>query len=60
MSKGNFKAATQVRVGELKREGKSADETAKLLTAEFTGKYPDWAQPVRVLAAATAIYAELP
>ena len=50
----------RARVGELKREGKSADETAELLRAEFAKKYPDWAQPIRTHAAATRIYAELP
>lgn len=49
----------QARVVELKREGKSSDETGELLRNEFRLKYPDWAQPLRVHAAATRIYAEL-
>jgi glyoxylase-like metal-dependent hydrolase (beta-lactamase superfamily II) len=49
----------QVRVAELKREGKSSDETGELLRNEFRLKYPDWAQPLRVHTAATRIYAEL-
>ncbi len=49
----------QARVAELKREGKSSDETGELLRNEFRLKYPDWAQPIRLHAAATRIYAEL-
>jgi glyoxylase-like metal-dependent hydrolase (beta-lactamase superfamily II) len=50
--------ALRARVAELKRQGKSADETVELVRAEFPPKYPDWAQPIRVIAAAQAIYAE--
>ena len=50
----------QARVAELKREGKSSDETGELLRNEFRLKYPGWDQPLRVHAAATRIYAELP
>jgi glyoxylase-like metal-dependent hydrolase (beta-lactamase superfamily II) len=52
--------ALRGRVEEMKRQGKSADETALTLREEFRAKYPDWAQPIRVHAAATAIYRELP
>lgn len=52
--------ALRARVAELKREGKSSDETAVTLRNEFRAKYPDWDQPLRVHAAATAVYAELP
>jgi len=52
-------ASLRVRVAELKREGKSSDETGELLRNEFRLKYPDWAQPIRLHAAATRIYAEL-
>ena len=52
--------AVRARVGELKREGKSSDEAAELLRAEFAKKYPDWAQPLRVHTAVTAVYRELP
>jgi glyoxylase-like metal-dependent hydrolase (beta-lactamase superfamily II) len=55
-----FLRALQVRVGELKRAGKSADDTAVELRNEFKDKYPTWAQPIRVHPAATVIYAELP
>lgn len=56
----DYLTALRARVGELKRSGKSSDETAELLRAEFRAKYPDWSQPLRVHGAATAIYAELP
>ena len=49
----------QARVAELKREGKSSDETGELLRNEFRLKYPGWDQPIRLHAAATRIYAEL-
>jgi glyoxylase-like metal-dependent hydrolase (beta-lactamase superfamily II) len=55
-----FLKALQVRVGELKREGKSADDAAVQLRGEFAAKYPSWAQPIRVHPAATVIYSELP
>ena len=55
-----FLKALQVRVGELKREGKSADDAAVELRGEFAKKYPGWAQPIRVHPAATVIYKELP
>ena len=48
------------RVAELKRQGQSSDETAVTLRNEFQAKYPDWDQPLRVHAAATRVYAELP
>jgi hypothetical protein len=44
----------------MKAQGKSADEVAKTVRAEFQAKYPDWDQPVRVEQAATATYARLP
>jgi len=34
--------ALQARVAELKREGKTADQAAETVTAEFRSKYPDW------------------
>ena len=44
------------------KEGKSPDDTATSLREEFRNKYPDWDQPLRIHAAATAtaIYRELP
>ena len=50
----------RARVGELKKQGKTSDETGEQLRGEFKDKYPTWAQPIRVHAAATRIYAELP
>ena len=50
----------RARVAELKAQGKSADETARTLRAEFHAKYPAWAEPLRVHSAATAVYALLP
>jgi len=54
-----YLTALRTRVAELKRTGKSADETAATLRKEFHAKYPDWEQPVRVEAAAKAVYAEV-
>jgi glyoxylase-like metal-dependent hydrolase (beta-lactamase superfamily II) len=34
--------ALQTRVAELKRAGKTVDEVAEAMTAEFKAKYPDW------------------
>jgi glyoxylase-like metal-dependent hydrolase (beta-lactamase superfamily II) len=56
----DYLIALRARIGELKRAGKSSDEAAEAVRAEFPPKYPDWAQPLRVVAAANAIYAELP
>jgi len=49
----------QSRVAEVKKQGKTSDESAELLRAEFRAKYPDWEQPLRIHNAVTAIYAEL-
>lgn len=54
----NVLQALQARVRELKMQGKTADEAAQVLTAEFQGKYPDWTGPNRVGAAVRVIYAE--
>jgi glyoxylase-like metal-dependent hydrolase (beta-lactamase superfamily II) len=55
-----FIGALQSRVTALKREGKTDMETAMLATNEFTPKYSGWAQPIRIQAAARAIYKESP
>jgi glyoxylase-like metal-dependent hydrolase (beta-lactamase superfamily II) len=55
----NYFNALQARVRELKGQGKSVDEADKLVTAEFTAKYPNWAAPVRISGAVKAFYAEL-
>jgi glyoxylase-like metal-dependent hydrolase (beta-lactamase superfamily II) len=46
----------QARVAELKREGKTADQAAETVTAEFRAKYPDWTGNAG--AAARGAYAE--
>jgi glyoxylase-like metal-dependent hydrolase (beta-lactamase superfamily II) len=51
--------AVQSRVAELKAQGKTADETAKLLTVEFRAKYPDWENPGWIADAVERFYAEL-
>jgi glyoxylase-like metal-dependent hydrolase (beta-lactamase superfamily II) len=56
----SFLTALRARVGELKKEGKSGDETAEIVRGEFAKKYPDWQQPIRVHVAANVIYRELP
>jgi glyoxylase-like metal-dependent hydrolase (beta-lactamase superfamily II) len=56
----DYLKALQARVAEVKRQGKTADETAEQLRAEFHAKYPDWSQPLRVHSAATVIYSEFP
>jgi len=53
-------AAIQRRAGELKREGKSADEAGRQLVAEFETKYKDWDQPIRVIPAVAVVYKEMP
>jgi len=50
----------QTRTLTLKREGKTAEATGKLLGDEFKTKYPAWDQPVRVISAVDAIYKENP
>ena len=39
--------------------GLEYDDADKLLTAEFTAKYPNWNAPVRISGAVKAFYAEL-
>jgi glyoxylase-like metal-dependent hydrolase (beta-lactamase superfamily II) len=50
--------ALQARVGELKKQGKSVDETVALVRDEFAKKYSSWDQPVRIEAAARVLYKE--
>jgi glyoxylase-like metal-dependent hydrolase (beta-lactamase superfamily II) len=50
--------ALQARVVELKSQGKSADESEKLLSVEFRAKYPDWDNPGWVGDAVKRFYAE--
>jgi hypothetical protein len=55
-----YLTALRSRVGELKKEGKSAEETAEIVRGEMAKKYPDWQQPIRANAAAMVVYRELP
>jgi glyoxylase-like metal-dependent hydrolase (beta-lactamase superfamily II) len=52
--------AIQSRAIELKRAGKSADETAHAVEAEFQAAHPDWTAPARVAAIAKTAYTEAP
>jgi glyoxylase-like metal-dependent hydrolase (beta-lactamase superfamily II) len=55
-----FLTALRDRVADMKKQGKTSDETAITLREEFRKKYPDWDQPLRIHAATTAIYREIP
>lgn len=55
-----FFRALQVRSGELKRQGKTADETAQTLQAEMQAKFPNVPVPNRISEAARVAYAEAP
>lgn len=46
------------RTAELKAQGKSADETAQVLSVEFRKKYPDWDNPGWIADASRHYYAE--
>jgi glyoxylase-like metal-dependent hydrolase (beta-lactamase superfamily II) len=48
--------ALQTRVAELKREGKTVDQVAETVVAEFKSKYPEWTG--NAAAAARSAYAE--
>lgn len=50
--------ALQSRVVELKHQGKSAADTAQLLSAEFQMKFPDWENPGWIADAAKRFYSE--
>jgi len=49
----------RARVEQLKKQGRSAEDAAKELHAEFRSKYPQWDQPQRVHDAVLVIYGEL-
>jgi glyoxylase-like metal-dependent hydrolase (beta-lactamase superfamily II) len=51
--------AVQSRTAELKAQGKSAEEAAKILSAEFRAKYPNWDNPGWVGDAVKRFYAEM-
>lgn len=48
----------QKRVGELKTQGKTADEAATTLTAEFQSQHPDWTAANRIGGMVRSLYAE--
>ncbi len=50
----------QARSLQLKRQGKSADEAAAMVTAEFKTKYPDWQTMGPVANVVKRVYAENP
>jgi len=49
----------QTRVAELKSQGKSAEETSKMLTNEIRAKYPDWDNPEWIAVAAQRFYTDI-
>jgi glyoxylase-like metal-dependent hydrolase (beta-lactamase superfamily II) len=51
--------ALQLRVIDLKAQGRPVDEIAQTVTGEMQAKFPDWAAPARVGAAVRAAYAEI-
>ena len=48
----------QARVPQLKAQGKTADEAATTLTAEFQAKHPDWTAANRIGGMVRSLYAE--
>jgi glyoxylase-like metal-dependent hydrolase (beta-lactamase superfamily II) len=58
MKDRDYLNAVQTRVAELKAQGKSPDEAAQTVASEIQAKFPDWATPMRIGAAARAAYAE--
>ena len=52
--------AIQSRAIELKGQGRSAEETAQTVQAEFQAKHPDWSVPGRVGPIARTAYTEAP
>jgi glyoxylase-like metal-dependent hydrolase (beta-lactamase superfamily II) len=53
-----FLQAVQTRAGELKRQGKTADEAIAAVVAEIAPSYPEWGNPSGAAAAARAAYNE--
>lgn len=54
----DYLKAVQTRVVELKAQGKSADETAQIVSTEIQARLSDWTAPTRINPAARAAYAE--
>jgi glyoxylase-like metal-dependent hydrolase (beta-lactamase superfamily II) len=48
----------RTRVAELKKQGKSSEETAQILSGELQAKYPGWTGPNAIVAAARIAYTE--
>ena len=53
-----YLTAVQVRVAQLKAEGKSVEDVAQAVAPEVQAKFPTWTSPARVATAARAAYAE--
>jgi glyoxylase-like metal-dependent hydrolase (beta-lactamase superfamily II) len=51
--------ALQTRARELREQGRTADQAAQTLTAEFQAKYPGWVGPNRVGAIVRSFYSEM-
>jgi glyoxylase-like metal-dependent hydrolase (beta-lactamase superfamily II) len=54
----DYLQAVQSRTAELKAQGKSVEETVKVLSAEFRAKYPNWENPGWIADAVERFYAE--
>jgi glyoxylase-like metal-dependent hydrolase (beta-lactamase superfamily II) len=50
----------RTRARELKRQGRSADDTAQVVSAELRAKLPGWSAPTRIADAAKSAWAEAP
>jgi glyoxylase-like metal-dependent hydrolase (beta-lactamase superfamily II) len=53
-----YLTAVQVRVAQLKAEGKSVEVVAQAVVPEIQAKFPGWTSPARVATAARAAYAQ--
>jgi glyoxylase-like metal-dependent hydrolase (beta-lactamase superfamily II) len=53
-----FMATLAARIAALKAEGKTPDETGKIVTAEMQAKYPDWGSLNRLQLGVTHAYAQ--
>jgi glyoxylase-like metal-dependent hydrolase (beta-lactamase superfamily II) len=51
--------AVQTRARDLREQGRTADQAAQVLTAEFQAKYPGWVGPNRVGAIVRSFYGEM-
>lgn len=54
-----YLSSLEMRVRELKQQGKSEDEASKLLTEEFKAKYPEWPASGRIAGAVQAFWSEV-